>query len=666
MENESILNAAALMDGKLTERRKEIKSNIIKHVISTRDLDGKITSFKIQSAIKTEFGLEIEEPVIRSCLEELDNNDVVNHLESDTFKIIETPRQTDIRSEIEPIWLEYKNNLRSTEHDQGIDYKLDTHRDAFERIFIKFFNTAIENNKDLNNYVGKQVFENKIDEIISEVTHEKSLRNEEIFENVFFDYLNQETSKLLNFVGTIYTGIINYDLLSKERDIDFKNAPEENLKLFLDTNILIGLLCKTDDLHPVVSSLCNRATELGYELYYTQETTKEFKHVKNKALNNLEGFPKKDSDVDIGNQFITDFRNREAITENRYELEINRWHKTLKEDWDITQWNGTNSVSDQSRSLIRNWVEKLDEIEGSGEKIDPQLDHDTSLITTTLSVRQKSDQDLLVGPFSVSNNDSLLGINSMGKEELWKKGIVLHPQDWLDYLVAFSPAEFTKDKKEEVARAVISTATKFDDELELDDYLDIMAIRGEYSDKNKEFLKEVVHETNIINKLEDSIKRGDYEKLERQGQELMEEVNELLKENVSKDKKMSRVRQKYEEEREEKEKLKNKKEELEEIIEDINGVEVSNIQNVSQEVELTVQQEVQNQINSLEDQLEMALDEPLQESGGPSPPEDYSDHAQVVDYLEGIESFLATANNISDKAKNLKPLASAILTNICI
>jgi len=379
MENESILNAAALMDGKLTERRKEIKSNIIKHVISKRNLDGKITSFEIQSAIETEFGLEIEEPVIRSCLEELDDNDIVSHIKSGSFEITESPKQTDIRSEIEPIWMEYKRILRSTDYDQAIDYSLENHRDAFEEMFIRFFNTAIENNKDLKNYVGKQIFEDKIDDIISEITDNMPLKNEEIFENTFFNYLNQETSKLLDFVGTIYTGIINYDLLSKERDIDFENAPEENLKLFLDTNILIGLLCKTDDLHPVVSSMCNRANELGYELYYTQETTEEFKHVKDKALNNLKGFPKKDSDVDIDNQFITDYRNRKSITKSRYELEVNRWHKTLKENWDITQWNGTNSISDQSQSLIRNWVEKLDEIEGSGEKIGPQIDHDTSL-----------------------------------------------------------------------------------------------------------------------------------------------------------------------------------------------------------------------------------------------------------------------------------------------
>ena len=166
MENESILNAAALMDGRLTERRKEIKSNIIKHVISKRNFGGKVTSFEIQSAIETEFGLEIEEPVIRSCLEELGNNNIVSHIKSGSFEITEPPKQTDIRSEIEPIWLEYKRILRSTDYDQAIDYSLENHRDAFEGVFIRFFNTAIESNKDLNNYVGKQTFENKIDDII--------------------------------------------------------------------------------------------------------------------------------------------------------------------------------------------------------------------------------------------------------------------------------------------------------------------------------------------------------------------------------------------------------------------------------------------------------------------------------------------------------------------
>lgn len=659
MDKDTVLDATPLMDGRIANRRQEIKTQIVSYVLDQRSLTGEISTFKIQVAIENEVGLDLDESTIRATMNELEERGYVSHIKSDTFNVHSSPDVRGLSERTDDVWIEYRRRLRESGGDQGIDYKLDYQREAFEEVFRRFFGSIQGQTDTINEYTGSNSIENQLDPVISEVADELPLKGEELFEEEISNYINEQTSELLQFIGTIYTGTINYDLLSKENDIEdlnFKEAPPEQKKLFLDTNILIGLLCETDQLHPVVSSMCDRAEEMGYKLYYIPPTSDELQYVIDRAKNTIGGFPEESGDTDLDNQFVRDFRNREHRTRAQYKTELDRWADTLADEWEIEMWSQTFDTDDEDRILIRNWIEKLDELEDDGNKVEPQIKHDTNLICSTLETRSKAGQDIVVGPFAVTNNDSLLSINEMGKGELWNKGVALHPQDWLDYLIAFTPVEFTNEDREDIAEAVINTATRFDDHLDLEDYLGILAIRSDLSDKSKDFLEDMVYGTPLENKLNNAIERGDYEELENQGQELLSELNDLLRENVKQNEQLQKASSKAQEEEQ-------RRKQLESVIDDINAVEINNTQNVSQEVDVTVNQTTINQLEFLEKELRDAVGTPIEENGFPEPPENYSDPDSVINWLQQLDEKLSTAESHSKRINQLAPIVTGLLTS---
>lgn len=570
------------------------------------------------------------------------------------------PIKKRLSGEIEPVWIEYKNKLKKSDYDRGIDYKIENHHSAFKEVFIEFFNTVRKNERSLDEYSEGVKFEDNLDAVLSDVVDKKALLDEEVFEDLFQQYVDEETSTLLNFVGTIHTGVINYDLLSEEDDIDelnFSKASDQEKDLLLDTNTLIGLLCETDEIHPVVSSMCKRSRESGYDIYYTENTKEELKHVINRARKSLSGFPGEGNSADVDNQFVRDFKNKRKknnITKSQYITYLDRWPDTLEEEWEVKLSHIDSSLDKKERRLVKNWVDKLDEMEGDGEKSEPQIKHDTNLIASTVKARREVEKEVAVGPFAVSNNNSLLSINKFGKGELWKKGVVLHPQDWLDYLVAFSTTNITKEDKEEVAKAVLSTATEFDDEVDLDGYIEILAARANLSSRSQSHLRDLIYGTELEKKLTSAIERGDHEELESTGKELLEELNELIKEDVDKNEKIKRISS---ENIAQKERIN----QLEEVVSDLGGVKIENTQNVEQNVEVTVEQETKQQLEFFEEELREAVGGSFEDSEIEEPPEDYSDPREVKEWLSEVESVLSSGTNIAEDAKKLKPMLTGLM-----
>ncbi|RZV12273.1 hypothetical protein BDK88_1171 [Natrinema hispanicum] len=663
MDKRSLLNAVTLMDGRLIERRNEIKRKLTEHLIAHNYVSGQFEIHDVQKAMERETGLEVKEAAIESALQSLEDDEVVKHVSGDTYRATNPPTKKNFATEFEPVWFEYKDLLENSNYDRQIDYKIDNHKNALEDFFLTFFHTALENSGDLDHSDGNTLLNNDFPSVLSDVVERRSFLEEDIFKEKLEEYVENRSSTLLRFTGTIYTGIVNFDLLSRERYIDFSNAPDANKILFLDTNILIGLLCKTDPIHPLVSSICDRSQELGYDLYFLPPTSEELEYVIEKADKFLNTPSKTGKEAD--NQFVVDFTNRGNIHRTeRYFTEINRWRKTLDENWNITQWNDNTQINETDYTLIKNWVRKVDELESDGEKSAEQIAHDTKLIASATAVRSSISDDLLVGPFVVSNNSSLLSINDFGKKETWENGVVIHPQGWLDYLVAFSPAKFTENEKEDVAEAIISTASTFDQGIDLDGYLDILASRSELEGENKEFLKDIVYETPIISKLESTIEEGDNELLESEGRELMNQVNELLREKVDNDKQLRNVSESYKEEKERRKIEEEKRKELEKVIEDTSGLEITNIQKSNQEMKVQVTQDMRQNIEKFSNDLESALEGSFDKNNVPEPPDDYSNVDSVISWLEKVEKILSTAEKIPDKAKQLQPYAIGLLASL--
>jgi hypothetical protein len=155
---------------------------------------------------------------------------------------------------------------------------------------LEFFLDISESFEALSEYQVDTLYTEDTEELIENTIADYKLRDVNTFRTVLTAYLKNPkgNNALLEFTDNIYIGIVNIDILSKEKSTTFPSVssiPSRNKTILLDTNVLVNILCETDKLHPITTKVCEKSLENDFDLYYTNETEKE--------LNGLIGGAKK-------------------------------------------------------------------------------------------------------------------------------------------------------------------------------------------------------------------------------------------------------------------------------------------------------------------------------------------------------------------------------------
>jgi len=662
MDTEAVVNAAPLIEGGLIEREREIKGQFVEYIVGSKSKAEIIDADGIKRTINRKIGVELDASIVGDKLNKLESEGVLEHTSSGEYRVIESPDKDQFDTLFDPVWVEFRDYVKKSEYDQQIDYDLENIRIGLREFFMRYYSDLINELSDVSSGTELQKSP-KFNAIIEEICEDKPFKDEEVFRYLLESYIRNQSEELKEFFGRLYIGVINHDLLTRGEYMDLEGHSGENKKLFLDTNILIGLLCESDNLHPLVSSLCRRSNDLGYDLYYLRDTEREMENVVKKTQENLSGFSPSGNSDPYDNQFIKDFRRREDIVSpHSYRVTIGKWKKILSDKYSIGVYEEDVNLTESERDVFQGWINELNRIRSDGKKSPSQINHDTTYIQTLYELRKNRGEGPLLGPFGVTNNTKLLPINNIGIEEKWDHGILIHPQGWLNYLIAFTPAEFTEDDESEIAKAVLSTASDFEEGLELEDYVNILVSKSNVSEENAPYLEEIILETPLSEELEKAAKQGDGRSVEELGYEIISGLDEYIERERETREQLKKASERVKEEEEAKKEERARRKQLEETIKETQGLEVTNNNTIVNEIDIEVTQETQAKIDSLIQDLRSNVDGDLSESEIPKPPEDKSDAKSVRQWLEEVNHILDTSNKISKAAKDLQPYVIGLLS----
>ena len=202
----------------------------------------RVTVDDVSEFVEEEFGLLLDNASIVDSLDFFEDEGYLSHKNQDLYEISKRPEIETFDTYIQPLCDEFDDHLRVVNPDIDIQFINKNMQPAFRDFLYEFFSTIHQSSEEAPDFEVQTIESIDCSEIIENIVREHNLNQAKSFREALRNYLEDPTDLLLDFTDKVYTGIINYHLISKEREIDFESLPSSDNRLFLDTNILVALL----------------------------------------------------------------------------------------------------------------------------------------------------------------------------------------------------------------------------------------------------------------------------------------------------------------------------------------------------------------------------------------------------------------------------------------
>lgn len=659
-----LIRISLLTKGPLLARRKEIQKSLViaglqlykpEDIFETNDLAANIT--KITRC-------KIDDGVIISILSELTDEKILTHIEGLKYKLNKKVEVPDLSGLLTPAWNEFLLFLKNqySEYDSYIDKDA---RVLFEWSMIKLLTRFVDaTGPSLENQLEMLplddfksiITENVKDRFLSEILSKT-------FSTIFCSYLTSKQPILLKILFDFYSSIINIDLVLREQEIPKINF--ENLRfLVVDTPFIVGLLCKTEPIHPLSIAVAKRCLNSQIQLFYTSKTKKEMGDFINGSKKEMTGVlqPSKKYKP-IRSQFVADFRRQKNISWPDYVVLLQSWEQLFEKNWK------TISIPKELEDMgidedIANYVKKilpiLDNLRNEARmssdpnyqphyRDEPQIEHDAYCIGLVSRIRNDSDnkEKKLVGPWFLTFDNLLSTLSAAYSGREGGFGFVLQPRTLLNYLLIYSKIQFDEQEKEEVAEAIIRfTARTPDPILTIDEYSRLLTFKVGLEESDIKIVKEILLASPLLEEMRRALEMDRGDSADDVAYRIISDntfVNIIIGERKTKEK-FQRVAAKLQETNAEWMKERAAREALERTKNQYISITTS----VTMNVELTIQNEFKKLISLLE--AENAFKEGLLEK-----PSDVSTKDKLKGWLEKAKSTIETTRTISEGIKSLLP-----------
>lgn len=666
MEDEELVEAAPLLTGTLRNRRQEVKMNLIKFIISLDDFDSEISINELVEIGNSRVGLELDKPSVTSGLEELENEGVVKHTSGEKYRIVDRPEIDTFNGLIDPVWEEFSNILSERDPDLDVEFIHDNMEEAFKRFLYEFFKAIFDSSEEMAEYEIDTLETINTERMIKEKISEYNVDKSDLFKSTLEEYINNPGKELRDFTEKAYTGIINYNLLRREEETIKFEIQGENKKLFLDTNILVAILCQTDKFHPLISSTLERAKELDYDLYYIPHTAKELQSFIDGSKYELQEFRGSGGNRDVvDSQFVKDFLRRDVSYSGYVDTVLNNWREEL-ESRGVVEYNEEFEVDIDLYEMAEETIKKIERVKeqkGSSIKAAHKIDHDAKLISLVTGAKEEAENPN-VGPFVVSFDRTVTTVGNL-KETGSGNEVSLHPRNLLNYILAFSPVEIDEGGRGDVAVALLRSASNFDDTIEVDQYSKLIRPRLGLDEGQEELLARVLEESDKYEDLEKALADNRGDEADEIAIDILSDDSFLreLSDEWSLKERMRQAANTVEEREEEVDKYKRKyenekelRESLQKLIQQNDGQNViiqsspeatakaasESTSNASAEATAQSIQKFSEEVDNFIDTLELRTKTTIEQSELPTPPEDTSDIERTREWLENVTAGIAS------------------------
>lgn len=515
MESTTLLQMAPLVQGQLRDQRKEICAGCVEWAVFSDECPRKFDVSDIINILEEQTGISFEKIQIVSGLDELDDNDLVSHLEGYSYKRTQDKELDKSSDLIDNSWEEFKERL--DDHPQDIDvHFIDNNIEPTFRQFITKYVDKIQETTEIVDGTNQDViYTADFVDIIDEVIEQNRLENPSAFRDVLVQYLKDPGDNLKEFVGTVYIAIVNTDLLEKEEDsIDIPDIPEEERKIFFDSNVIQDLLCESDNEHPLIRNVVERSVDLGFELYYHPETIDDLQRSIDGAIREMGGL--KDSNYSsetFENQFLKDWNRRyrdlrdEAMEWSEYRSYIQRWPIEVEATYGLLEFEESIDIADEEVEFAKDIIDEIDSKRDKRPKKPPVLEHDGSILAKTVELRNELDGRHNIGPLLLSLDNSVTRAADFAYQEGdWPEGLAITPRVWFNYLLTFTSIEW---ETSEVGEVILDVSANIDSQPSLEDYSKALEVKAGLESNSAELLSKYLRFSAYSDEIENSLRSND-------------------------------------------------------------------------------------------------------------------------------------------------------------
>lgn len=497
-----------------------------------------------------------------------------------------------------------------------------------------------------------------------------------ILRETFQEYLDEPSEKLAKLTECMYTGIINFEILEAEKELNLENLEDREIVLFLDTTILVALLCGTDRRHPVVSELIKLCKNKDYTMYYLPRTTDEMESFVRGCISEMKEYGGRPPDEElIQSQFVEDWWRQDVRDWIEYKADIKNWQKLI-EAKGITEYTDNITKDEGVFSMVETQTKMLDKAEGDDDSLsrdEENYRHDAEIISKVYTLRKKSDKKRgLPSPIFLTIDNLVSQMNEMGNPEFWEDHMIVQPREWLNYMLTYTTASYDEDQDEEeiqIGKSILKTAVSFDQNIEInniDEFVDLMAPKMGLSDSNEDGLKQYLQTIGFDEEIERSLKEKEGGKAENKLQEATSEsALDLFGEISEKDDKLKKASQQANEYKEKWQREKQRRKQAEKDNSSISEVDVT--VNTSAIAESHSQSEADatvKKVNDFIDVLDSNLDQGIEGSDAPQPQDEFNSPQEIRNWLNDVSDWLNAAESVGSAAKSLAPYAAELATNL--
>jgi len=293
----------------------------------------------------------------------------------------------------------------------------------------------------------------------------KTIKNPDQFLSLFYDYLKSGENYMTELLFIVYQSSVAYDLLRRGRRLPkIAEHVGKGGVLFLDTNVIVSLICKTDRTHDLAKSVVKLAENLfHFTISYCKETSIEFENLLKWADSEMKS-GRLPSKIAAENQLILDFTKRTACRWSDYYTELSMYRTYLKSEFNIDLFDNCMLEFNEKETEIINYVDAIysyafQQYDEKRERSRDALTHDKNLFRKLICLK-KSDACGLNTPWILSFDNILNGINltliNIDRFKLPEGGYSIHPRILLNTLLVFENIDFNEDKRKDFVRSIVN------------------------------------------------------------------------------------------------------------------------------------------------------------------------------------------------------------------
>ncbi|MBN1389282.1 MAG: hypothetical protein JXA22_01425 [Candidatus Thermoplasmatota archaeon] len=538
MKPSDVIQNLPLISPQISEDRASVEELLIKSILL--NVEDQTNLHEIKRLVQKNFcGLDFPLALLKERLRDIENQGIIS-IEKEKILLLKKPEISTASTPIKDLINQFIDYLRS-EMDETEWMKDKDWRGAFETIMYFIIDDIlfVLGFSDID-YDFSFTHE-KYDQMLPLIYKYKLPHPQEFieFSVEFMKKMNDEKSEALYSI--IQSSIQCYLLVRMSSIQDEIKEMTKDTVLFIDTNVIFGLMCPNDIAHILSTSAIEMSKEAGYSIKYMPVSRKEYNSLINAFIDIYESkryFPKYKNFVK--NPLASHYHDISSSTPwGAMKSYYTSFDKYLEENFGIIEWEGECDYPDEEfleyfQTVYEITKKQLKTSSRQHRNDDEAAYHDSSFLLTLDSIKRISIQEGTSSPIGITFDTTLyLSGDTIKKVKTEYDFNLSKLAYWNRKVTKILGPRIQQQKQQELIKAVMDWAYSFKRKPNpIDYFFDALCIKLELKHINPSELQTLFVQSDDYQEFLEAYQKGDIDTYETKMIEILnsQPVLKLLKE----------------------------------------------------------------------------------------------------------------------------------------